>query len=335
VVTTPPPSPPLATPPPAAPFPTGPGDADAPVDRPLNGPGWWGRFVGTWEWGERPPGGAWFLTDCNFEGLISPVTNPFFFEDPRALTEVRPIFMYQKAPDDNPVFQGGHSEFFGLQARIAFTNRLSLVLNKFGWVALHPENPVPGVEDDTGFSEVYLGPKYTFLRRPESGFIGAAGLTFEIPLGSSRVSQDTGNLGLDPYVTLGKSFRVGGGFGSFNLLGEAGYNFSTDNKRSEFFHSSLHLDYNVANTNRFFPLVELNWFHYANPGKARVLGFEGADLVNFGSDIEGDRDYVTLAGGLRYKFSEHLQLGGAVEFPLTQQKLITDYRLTFDLILRY
>ena len=37
---------------------------------------------------------TWFKSDHVFDGFISPVTNPFLFEDPRSLTEVRPIFMY-------------------------------------------------------------------------------------------------------------------------------------------------------------------------------------------------------------------------------------------------
>src|SRR5262249_25617678 len=68
----------------------------------------------------EPPGGSghgmfgcckdWFGTCCDscstcafqsdhcFDQFISPVTNPFLFEDPRSLTEVRPIFMYQRIP---------------------------------------------------------------------------------------------------------------------------------------------------------------------------------------------------------------------------------------------
>src|SRR5262249_50293981 len=52
--------------------------------------------------------GGWFQTDHAFDSgnncadLISPVSMPFLFEDPRALTEVRPIFIYQTAPHPNP-----------------------------------------------------------------------------------------------------------------------------------------------------------------------------------------------------------------------------------------
>jgi hypothetical protein len=39
---------------------------------------------------------------------------------------------------------------------------------------------------------------------------------------------------------------------------------------------------------------------------------------------------------MRYKFSENIQLGGYVQFPLTSKSKTTeDYRLGFDMIFRY
>ena len=51
------------------------------------------------------------------------------------------------------------------------------------------------------------------------------------------------------------------------------------------------------------------------------------------TDLGGGR--VSLATGLRYKFTEHFQLGTAFEWPLTSRKDLTDFRFTFDLIFRY
>lgn len=323
-------------PPGAAPFPDPSPNPSVALDRPI-GTSWWDKATGWCTWGDKSDCShrAKFQSDHAFDFLASPVTNPFFFEDPRALTEVRPIFTYQSAPSGNPIFRGGHSEFFGTQARVAFTERLSLVVNEFGFVSLHPNSPTPDVQQNTGFGEIKLGPKYTFLRNTATGTVAAAGLTFELPAGSHAVSQDTGSLGFDPYVTFGQHFRLPSGFGSLNLLGAMGYSFSADNKRSEFFHTSWHLDYNVANTN-FYPLIELNYFHYTNGGKARDLGMEGADLVNFGSTNVGERNLLNMAFGLRYKFSENVQIGGAFEWPiLNHHDTLSDVRFTFDVIFRY
>jgi hypothetical protein len=334
--------PPDTVPPPPPPPPPPPGgdgayNSGVVIDRPL-GKSWWEKMRG-WvtpgdssNWGRSP-----FQSDTCFPALISPVTNPFFFEDPRSLTEVRPIFIYQSAPSGNPIFHGGHSEFFGTQARVAVTDRLSFVMNELGFVSLNPNAPADGVSRDTGFAEIKLGPKYTFLRNKDCGMVAAAGLTFELPVGSKRVFQDTGNLGLDPYVSFAKTFgRLPSGFGSFNFLAAGGYSFGVDSQRAEFLHTSFHLDYNVANANKIYPLLELNWRYYTKAGRRDDLGFEGGDLVNFGSHSIGDRSELSLALGARYKFSEHIQLGGAFEWPLlAHQATINDFRFTFDVIFRY
>lgn len=81
--------------------------------------------------------------------------------------------------------------------------------------------------------------------------------------------------------------------------------------------------------------MELNWFYATKRGDARDLTFEGGDLVNFGSSELVNRNLVTMDLGARYKFREWLQFGTAVEFPLTSNKGLADYRLLFDVIIRY
>jgi hypothetical protein len=263
---------------------------------------------------------------------------PFYFEDPRALTEVRPVFIYAAAPSGNPVFRGGNSEYFGLQGRLAVTERLSFVINELGFVSLNPNNPVPPFSKDTGFAQFNIGPKYTFLRNANTRTVAAAGLDFQIPTGSGRVFQNTGNLSLNPYLSVAQNFgRLPGGFGSFDVMANFGYSVSVDNKRSDYLHGSLQLDYNVANANKIYPFVVVNWLHYTQGGHTYVpgFGFEGGDLANFGSRNVGARDWVSMGPGLRYKFSEAIQAGVATEWALTSQKEISEFRVTFDLIFRY
>ena len=47
------------------------------------------------------------------------------------------------------------------------------------------------------------------------------------------------------------------------------------------------------------------------------------------------RQELSIATGLRYKFSECTQVGLAAEFPLNGNRDIQDFRLTIDLIFRY
>jgi hypothetical protein len=289
-------------------------------------------------WGTTP---GWaghygkFQSDHCFDNMISPVSNPFFFEDPRALTEVRPIFIYQTAPHGTLGSNGGNAEFFGVQGRLAVTDCWSVVINKLGFVALNPSGEHGDYQPGTGFAEFDIGPKWTFLRSESTGSVVATGLTFQIPT-ATKAAQDTGTLGVVPYISYAQTFgKLPKGYGSFNFLTELGYDFSVNNQRAEYFQASFHLDYDVGNVHKFYPLIELNWFHQTKRGEKRDLTFEGADLVNFGATDPADRDLVTMALGARYKFKEWFQVGSTFEFPLTSYKGIDEFRWTLDFIFRY
>src|SRR5262249_41500172 len=124
-------------------------------------------------------------------------------------------------------------------------------------------------------------------------------------------------------------------YGSFNAMGTLGYDIGVDNQRTDFFFTNLHLDYNVANADKIYPFMELNWIHYTNSGNSRPFDFEGADLAKCGSQLVSGHNLVTLAAGVRYKFSECTQLGTALEFPISGRHDLIDFRWTIDLIFRY
>lgn len=281
------------------------------------------------------PGGHLFQSDHKFDAFSSPVTNPFFFEDPRALTEVRPIFMWQQTPSNNPTFKGGDNLFAGAQVRVAFTDWASLVVNRLGVVSMEPHGNTPGFASHSGFSELWLGPKFTIIRNDTSNTLLAAGLTFEIPTGPAKVFQNTGSLGLAPYASFGQKFFPGFAYGSFNFLNTTGYSFRTDTKRSEFLFSSFHVDFDVGNWHRVYPFTELNWFFYPRNGGVQAIGFEGADLFNFGSHNAGRSD-LNVALGSRVKITDAIQAGVGFQFGLLNGvHSLENTRLTVDMIIRY
>lgn len=279
--------------------------------------------------------GEWFKGDHAFDGFASPVTNPFLFEDPRSVTEARLIYLYQKIPGGQPDFQGGNAQFFGVQARVAVTDRLSFVVNKLGGVRLDPGSG-SAFEESTGFAELWLGPKYTFIRNEDAGRLLAGGLQFQIPVGSGSVSQNTGNLSLVPWATIGQNFfKDSFRFGSVNTLASGGYALSTNSARSDYLFLSGHIDLDVMNRHRFYPLAELNYVLVTTNGNAQpLMGSEGRDLFNFGSHAKGN-GLLTGALGARFKITEQAQLGGAFEIPLAGPRDLFDYRFTVDFILRY
>jgi len=274
----------------------------------------------------------WLFSDHGFDCMTSPISNPFLAEDPRALTEIRPIFIYQKVPGEQPNFKGGSVAFFGARGSIALTDRFSITLNKLGGINVAPGS---GSDFDSsfGFAELWLGGKYTFWRDTQSGTVAAGGLIFQIPTGSNETLQDTGSLTLTPYVSVGKTlseFRAG----AFNGIAVAGMNFSTNDERSNYFYTSAHLDFDVGNFHRFYPVAELNWFQYTASGRTSFSG-QGHDLINTGARNFNSASLVTGALGARFKITEASQIGFAYELPLLGNRDLFEYRLTLDFIFRY
>jgi outer membrane autotransporter protein len=113
-----------------------------------------------------------------------------------------------------------------------------------------------------------------------------------------------------------------------------GYSFSTDSQRSDYFYLSTHLSFDVGNAHRFYPVFEMNWFHYTTDGSARFISGEGRDLINFGSLAKGS-SMVTGAVGGRVKLTRNTELGAAYEMPMIGNEDFFDYRFTVDFIWRY
>src|SRR5262249_53548323 len=94
-------------PPPPPPPPPGRDAFNPAAAGPVN-QGWWDRWKGWFDFRshEAPCSRGLLESDHAFDFLISPVSSPFFAEDPRSLTELRPLFFYQYGPN-NP--NSGHS----------------------------------------------------------------------------------------------------------------------------------------------------------------------------------------------------------------------------------
>jgi hypothetical protein len=275
---------------------------------------------------------SWFCSDHGFDQFASPVTNPFLFEDPRALTEVRPIFLYQKVPSSQPNFQGGNLWFFGMTGSVAFTERFSLTINKFGGIGVDPAGSST-LDSRFGFAELWLGPKVTIYRDPDACSILSGGLIFQIPIGSGDVRQDTGSLSLVPYLSGGQTLWKTR-YGSLNGLATIGYAVSVNKERSDYFYASGHIDYDVGDFHRFYPLMELNWFQVTTNGTTSPIDAEGRDLINFGGAAKGS-NLMTWAIGGRLKLTESAQVGAAFELPVFGNRDLFQYRFTLDFILRY
>lgn len=309
-----------------------------------------GFFAGMWnKWFGKGEGGLtagerdgvrgdvehrWFESDKAFCDFVSPLSNPFFFEDPRSLTELRGNLLYQTIPDAGGDFRGGHAGFFGGSGRLAFTQRISLVVHKFGYASFKPGDGSI-FQGGRGLSELWIGPKVVVYRDPDTKSLISLGTQFQVPFGNEAPLQDTGRLSVVPYVSAAQKL-LGTEIGTLNGMASAGYSFSINRDRSDFFYASAHLDFDIANGHRFYPVAEVNWFSYTTDGQQRPgVTTEGRDFANVGAASKG-ANLVTWALGLKWKsLNGRWEIGGGYEGRMFGQRGMFDGRVMLDVIWRF
>lgn len=299
-----------------------------------------------------------------FVGFISPVSNPTNFEDPRSLTEVRPIFIYHQIPDTFPVGNipalglgnvgGGDAYVVAAQIRLAITDRFSFIATKDGYTWVNLKNQtLRGLVaannhgNSHGWANLAFGFKGTIwqMADDDNKAMVSGGLRYEAASGSRAVWQGYGKGLLNPFLSaLWGTDRL-------HLMAYTGPRLALSGAQSSFYDLSVHADYRFEN---FFPLVEVNWIHCLTGGNgdiplSSVVDGEGFDFFNFGATQAGGTGVATMALGARWRVTDHKELfrpieiadrvgvidvGTAFEFPLTSQKWLTDWRITTDLIFR-
>ena len=273
-----------------------------------------------------------------------PITNPTLFDIALARTNIHPIVMTQSIPDkvntilgDLPA--GGDFQLYALQAEYAFNERLSLVAVKDGYIDFNGEGIF---SSDEGFANLGAGLKYVILLKPESGYAMSGTATVEIPTGDDEVWQGEGDGAVNLILN---NLKLAG---PVQLASSIGLHLPFADSDSTIGFFSGHVSYAV--TDKFMPLVELNWYHVLNSGDggsrfpAQVGGavpavatFEGGDLVNLGAANGDDNaDIVTVAAGFRYLLTDSIELGAAFEIPLTtEEDNLMEYRITADLVWKF
>ena len=111
-------------------------------------------------------------SDHCFERFISPLSNPFFFEDPRSLTEARGIFIDHQLP---AAIGGGDLQVEALQLRGRLTERWSVVMGRLANINVN----APG--GPSGLLSVPIGVKYNLVRDVECQRLMSVDLTYFIP----------------------------------------------------------------------------------------------------------------------------------------------------------
>jgi hypothetical protein len=258
------------------------------------------------------------------DDMISPVSNPVNFEDPRIMSDVRPIFLYHKLSEDF-VTQGGDVRIFALQARLKLTDNLAFIATKDGWVDFNPDAVL---NDESGIADVGVGFKYAFYQDVAAGQIFTGGLRYEIPVGDEDVLQGQGDGVFNPFVSGAVAL------GPVNVMAATGFRLPISDGDSTFYDLDLHVDTKLG---WFYPLVEFNLVHVMDAGNRLPIADEGQDFFNFGASNSEGENMITMAIGARAKLSDSLSLGLAYQFPLDKSEgsRVTDWRVTTDLIYNF
>src|SRR5262249_48356139 len=151
--------------------------------------------------------------------------------DPRALTQIQPIFLGTSV-DPSRILPGANAQVYAPAVSVAVTDRLSVGLSQGGYGAIHADKNDPraaflnflaqtrGQEfggSRTGFLNLGGYVQYTLVEDVENQFLMTSGLRLIVPCGSYEMFQGRGPAQLVPYLTVGKEF------GQFHVLGTVGY----------------------------------------------------------------------------------------------------------------
>ncbi|MFO0919474.1 MAG: hypothetical protein U0872_14335 [Planctomycetaceae bacterium] len=260
-------------------------------------------------------------SDHQFSNFISPMTNPIYFEDPRTLTEARGIFINHHLPNS---LGGDNVQVYATQLRAALTENLSIIATKDGYI----DSQSPVLSD--GFADVMAGLKYNLFKDAETQSILSTGLTYELPVGSTRALQGRGDGEFHLFLTGGTEFLP-----NWHWVSGSGFRLPANMAAgNQMWYWSNHVDRKLGDL-PFYLFTEANWYHYMSNGTAFPAPIGGLDLFNFGSPGIAGNDVVTGAWGLKYKPNKHVEAGIAYEIPLSSRRDIIQDRLTVDLILRF
>ena len=275
---------------------------------------------------------------------IRPIANPVYLDSADVGMSVHPFFLHHEFPSTvnttlGPVPLGGDAQIYAVQFEVPINEDLSIIAVKDGWIDFNPDNTDEGMfSEEDGLADLAAGLKWVVYRENES-VVSVRGV-FELPTGDDEVWQGNGDGSVNPAVT-GQCRH-----GPVQLIGTAGFTVPFDDgEESTMFYNGWHVSANVGD--KLFPLVELNHFRVISEGDGEVnftdhvgggvpgvARFEAVDLINLGAaNAEDNADLVTLALGARLRLSDRYDIGGAYEFPLTDEEdSLIDSRITVDLV---
>jgi hypothetical protein len=278
----------------------------------------------------------------NFPNFIGFIGNPLQNIDPRAVTEIYPIFASAWTSEAGPV-PHANAQLYGAGLTVALGERFAAGLNQGGYAdvdlsrrdrdRLTRLDPLGLFRDaETGGTRVgwlNLGGffQYTLIQDVPDQFLLTAGLRWEAPSGSKEIFQGFGPAHLAPYLSGGVEL------GHFHVLAVTGYEFPAGpgNDTTNAFYANVHIDRQTLCW--LYPLVEINCtYHTRSVSFDRPARRGFFDLDNF----ESSGNIVTLAAGANAVIiKERLEFGAVYSTPLATQRDFNFNGLLVRMTFRY
>jgi hypothetical protein len=274
----------------------------------------------------------------NFIGFIS---NPTQSIDPRANTEIYPIFGSGWVSGNGPLLANGNGQVYGAGMTVALSDRFSMGLNQGGYAVVELGSdrqrllaklglPIPD-RDIGGQREGWMNLggffQYTLIADVPRQFLLTAGVRWEAPSGAEQVFQGGANPAyLAPYLTAGKEF------GFWHVLATTGYEFPTGSGQTttNTAYLNFHIDRQIG---WFYPLVEFNGSYHTStvdlnlPARHEVIDLGGFTSAGNMLSISVGANAVLVPGKLEF--------GAVYSRPIVAQDRFDVNGLLVKMVYRY
>jgi hypothetical protein len=265
---------------------------------------------------------GFLVGDRGFPNFIGFVSNAQFALDPRALTQLWPVFANDWSHAIGPLIPGGDTQVYGPGLSVALSDRFEIGINRGGYAVSDLRKFRDGFLDTGGFAQ------YTLIRDVPDQFLLSVGLSVLAPTGEADVFAGHGPAYLTPYLTVGKEF------GDFHVLATTGYNFpaASGTATTETYYASVHFDRQTFGW--LYPLVEFNGAWSSTNINLNLPQFLPEFFNLDQHPIAGG--IVTVAPGVNaVLMQDRLEVGLVYETPIYSQRNIHFDEVLLKIVLRY
>jgi hypothetical protein len=263
-----------------------------------------------------------FLTgNHSFPGFIGFLSNPLQNIDPRANTELFPVFISSWVSPFHPL-PSGDMQLYGAGLNVALSERLCIGMNQGGYAVSKF-----GRSSHDGWLNLGGYVQYTLIEDVPDQFLLTGGMRWEAPTGEASVFQGHGPAVLATYLTAGKEYC------DFHVLGTFGFQFPAGSGDSDvrLFYGNVHFDRRMFGW--LYPVLEFNWTYHESSVNVAFDTPQG--FFNFGT-FEGSGNILAMAVGFNAVLSpEKVEAGIAYTTSLATQRDFDFDGLIVKMIFRY